>query len=166
LAKFGIFGYNVFSNKFLLNMRVVLLKDVKGLGKSGDIKDVPDGYARNFLLPSKSANIASTGAVKIVELQKQKQAEIAQKELAETQELASRLQGKEIVVKAKEKNGKLFGSITAKNITKELKKDGIDVAEKSIVISENVREIGEYAVKVRLDHGIEAEMLLFVESEK
>lgn len=146
-------------------MKVIFFQDVKGTGKRGEIKEISDGYARNFLLPKKLAGVATPEAIKKVGLEKQKHLEAVKQDLAKTQEIASQLQGKEIVIKAKAKDGKLFGSITAKAIAKELKKDGLEIAEKAIML-EPIREIGEYEIKIILEHNIEAGVMLFVESEK
>jgi len=145
-------------------MRVILLQDVNNIGKQGDIKDVSDGYARNFLLPKKLAEIATAEAIKKAEIMKAKQAEVQQADLQKTQALAESLQGREIVIQAKEKDGKLFGSINAKAISKEMKKENLDINDKSIVLPEPIKEIGEYEVKISLDHGIEAAILVIVES--
>lgn len=145
-------------------MKVILLQDVKNIGKSGDIKEVSDGYARNFLLPKKLAEVATPEATKKVEIMKAQEAEVQQADLEKTQALAESLQGRDIVISAKEKDGKLFGSINTKTIAKELKKENLEIDEKSIILPEAIKEIGEYEVKIELDHGIEASILVIVES--
>ncbi|MFA6383055.1 MAG: 50S ribosomal protein L9 [Parcubacteria group bacterium] len=145
-------------------MRVILLQDVNNIGKQGDIKDVSDGYARNFLLPKKLAEIATPETMRKAEIMKAKQAEVQQADLQKIQALAESLQGREVVIQAKEKDGKLFGSINAKAIAKEMKKDNLDINDKSIILPEPIKEIGEYEVKISLDHGIEASLLVIVES--
>jgi large subunit ribosomal protein L9 len=96
------------------NMKVILLQDIKNIGRQGDIKDVSDGYARNFLLPKKLAEIATPEATQKVETIKAQQAEVQKADLEKTQALAESLQGREVLIQAKEKDGKLFGSINAK----------------------------------------------------
>jgi len=145
-------------------MKIVLLSDVKNIGKLGDIKEVADGFARNFLFPKKLAEMATDAAIKKVEIEKQKQNETAKKNLEATQELASQLDGKEITISAKAKDGKLFGSITAKNIVKELKKEKFDIKENSIIL-EPIKELGEYDLKIELEHGIEVSLKLIVKEE-
>ena len=145
-------------------MKIVLLSDVKNIGKLGDIKEVADGFARNFLFPKKLAEMATDTAIKKVEIEKQKQNEIAKKNLEATQELASQLDGKEITISAKAKDGKLFGSITAKNIVKELKKEKFDIKENSIIL-EPIKELGEYDLRIELEHGIEVSLKLIVKEE-
>jgi large subunit ribosomal protein L9 len=145
-------------------MKVVLLTDIKNIGKVGDIKDVANGFARNFLFPKKLAEMATDDAIKKAETIKQKQAESVKKDLEATQELANQLDGKEVVISAKAKGGKLFGSITAKNIVKELKKEKFDIKE-SYIILEPIKELGEYDFKIELEHGIEIFLKLIVKEE-
>jgi len=145
-------------------MKIVLLADIKNIGKVGDIKEVADGFARNFLFPKKLAEMATDSAIKKAELVKQKQSEIAKKDLEATQDLASQLDGKEVVINAKAKDGKLFGSITAKNIVKELKTEKFEIKENSIIL-EPIKELGEYDFKIELEHGIEVSLRLIVKEE-
>ncbi len=145
-------------------MKIVLLSDIKNIGKRGDVKEVADGFARNFLFPKKLAEIATESAVKKAEMEKQKRNENAKKDLEATQDLATQLEGKEIVILAKAKDGKLFGSITAKNIVKELEKEKFDIKENSIALKP-VKELGEYDFTIELNHGIEASLKLLVREE-
>lgn len=145
-------------------MKVILLQDVKNIGKAGDIKEVSDGYARNFLLPKKLAEMATPASTQKVEMLKQKQVEMEQTDLEKTQALAESLQGREIVITAKEKDGKLFGSITAKAIAKELKKENLNIEDRLISLPEPIREVGDYDVRVELPHGIETSIHIIVES--
>ena len=145
-------------------MKVILLQDIKSLGKRGDVKEVAEGYARNFLFVKKLAEIATNSGVKKVEAIKKKQVELQQMDLEKTQELASQLEGKAITINVKEKDGKLFGSVQAKDLLKELKKEDIIISEKSIVLDSPIKELGEYEVRVELDHGIESSIMVLVES--
>lgn len=145
-------------------MKVILLQNVKGLGKAGDIKEVAEGYARNFLIVRKLAEIASESGVRRVETIKKVEAEKNQMDLQKTQELADQLDGKAVTILAKNKDGKLFGSVHAKDVAKELKKENIIVSEKSIMLPEPIKELGEYEVKIELDHNIEAMIMVIVES--
>lgn len=146
-------------------MRVVLIQDVKNIGKKGDIKEVSDGYARNFLLPRNLVSAATESAVKLALEIKSKQLEAEKINQEKTKELAKIIAGKKVIIKAKEKKGKLFGSITAKNIAQELKKENVEISEKSIVLESPLKEIGEYEIKIRLDHGIETSLMLVIEKE-
>lgn len=147
-------------------MKVVLIQDIKNIGKKGDIKEVSDGYARNFLLPRNLVLAATESAVKQALEVKSKQLEAEKINQEKTKELAKIIAGKKITIKAKEKKGKLFGSITAKNIAQELKKENVEISEKSIVLESPLKEIGEYEIKIRLDQGIETSLMLAIEKEK
>lgn len=142
------------------------MQDIKNLGRKWDTKEVSDGYARNFLLPKKLAEIATGSALKEVERLKEKEAQAQKEGLGKTQELAGILQGKEVVISAKEKEGKLFGSISAKDIVKALKKDNIILSPSAVELKSPIKEIGEYEVKIKLDHGIETQMSVVIEEAK
>ena len=146
-------------------MKVIFLQTVKGIGKAGDIKEVSDGYARNFLLAKKLAILATDTAVKNVE-EKRKQEKIAiEKRRAEAEKLKNVLGKKEITLKRKEKDGKLFGSITEKDIREAVEKSGLAISEKDIKIEKGIKNIGRYSVPLEMD-GIKASITLIVEGEK
>lgn len=147
-------------------MRVVLIQDIKNIGKKGDIKEVSDGYARNFLLPRNLVSAATESAVKLALKIKSKQLETEKINQEKTEELAKIIAGKKVIIKAKEKKGKLFGSITAKNIAQELKKGEIEISEKFIILESPIKEVGEYEIKIRLDYGIQTSLVLVIEKEK
>lgn len=147
------------------NMKVVLIQDIKNIGKAGDIKEVSDGYARNFLLPKKLVAPATESTIKQALNAKAKQLETEKIEQEKTRELAKVIAGKKIVIKAKEKKGKLFGSITAKNIAQELKKEKLEIPEKSVILENPIKELGEYEIKIRLDHGVDSSLMLVIEKE-
>lgn len=148
-------------------MKVILIKDVSGLGKAGDIKDAADGYARNFLFPNSLAETATEAAVKKLELQKKLLAEKAEEDLKKYQELADALEVATITIKAKaNEEGKLFGSITSDIIQNSLKAQKIDVGSGGVSVkSEHIKEIGEYKVTICLPHGLESRISVIVESE-
>ena len=133
-------------------MKVILLKDVKGTGKKGEVKEVSDGYARNFLLPKKMAKLADNQAVK--ELKEQnKSAEIkAQKEYEEAVELGDKMKEMNIEIYSKaEEGGRLFGSITAKEIAEQLKKQkGITVDKRKVLLNEPIRVLGSRFVEIKI----------------
>lgn len=132
-------------------MKVILLKDVKSVGKKGDIVNASDGYARNYLLPKGLAEEATGTNVHI--LNNKKEAERRQKlaEIEAAQKVAESLKGKEINLSVKTgENGKLFGSITGKDIADELnKKYNLKVDKKKIVV-DNIKQVGTYDVEVKL----------------
>lgn len=136
-------------------MEIILLKDIPTVGKKYDIKTVRDGYGRNFLLPQKLAALSSSFNLKNIEaLQKAEQEKRAKsfKEIAAVLEL---LKEKEIVVaeKANEK-GELFGSVSPKIISEELKKQGFEILEEYINLKEHIKHIGEYDVEIKIGDNI------------
>lgn len=143
-------------------MQVIFLQDVKNVGKKGQIKNVPDGYARNFLLARKLATQAT--AINITNAKKEDDSRKLQVALGKqtVQKLADELSGKRIILKARAKDGKLFGSITAKEIANEIKKIGIEVPEKTIQI-DHIKDLGEKKVNISLDFGIKSFVILIVE---
>jgi large subunit ribosomal protein L9 len=147
-------------------MKVILLKDVKNLGKKGESKEVANGFARNFLFPQKMAELATNAAVQKSQLEMSKEAQAQEEALQKIQELAEKLTGSEIVIQAKAKKGKLFGAVSKKKIVKELEKKGVMVAEDALALKEAIKEVGEYEIKVELGHGIETAFNLKIESEE
>lgn len=146
-------------------MKVILIQDIKNLGKTGDIKEVTDGYARNFLLPKKLAEIATPEATKKVEKIKEEQIEREKEDLEKKQKLATELEGREIIIRAKEKKGKLFGSIGKKEIAKELAMIGFEIGEKMIEIKEPIKETGKKEIIIKLGHNIEVCIKLVIQGE-
>ncbi len=133
-------------------MKIILLQDVKNIGKKGQIKEVPDGYARNFLLAKKLANVATPGAMVIAQKEEEKKQLILKEQKAQTQKLAEALNKKQVIIKARSKGGKLFGSITAKDISAEIRKLKLEIPEKAILAG-HLRELGSHEVKINLEHG-------------
>jgi len=147
-------------------VKVVLLKDVDKLGKEGEIKDVADGYARNFLIPQELAKLATDQAVKEAEAMKEKKAKSAQMELEETQKIAEQLEGRELFIKVKEKDGTLFGSVNEKTIAKTLSDDGLKIDPASVKLEEPIKEIGDCDVRIELPHGLEASIKVILVPEE
>jgi large subunit ribosomal protein L9 len=146
-------------------MKIILLENVKNLGKGGDIKEVSDGYARNFLLPKKLAEMATPEALKKAEKLKEQGDQKEKEGLEKNQKLADSISGKEIVIKSKEKDGKLFGSVGKKEIIKELKNQGIEIEEETVVLNAPLKETGEKEVLIKFDHGIEAIIKVMIKKE-
>ena len=145
-------------------MKVILQQDVKGQGKKGELKEVSDGYARNFLFPKKLAVEATADNINTMKLQeKAKQAQIA-KEKAEAKENAEKL--KECTVKISAKagsNGKLFGAVTSKEISDALAAQfNIEIEKNKIVQAEPIKTFGSFEVKVKLGHEISATLKVMV----
>jgi large subunit ribosomal protein L9 len=144
-------------------MKVILRRDVKGLGHEGDLKEVRDGYARNFLLPSGAATLADMGALKNWERHRGEREDRAQQIRSEAQKIADRLSETklEVAVKAGEKN-RLFGSVTNREIAELLAKQGIEIDRHQIAVREPIKTLGEHRVTVNLHHGIEAQVVVTV----
>lgn len=133
-------------------MKVILLKDVKGTGKKGEVKEVSDGYARNFLLPKKMAVVADNTAVKELN-EKSKAAENkAQKEYEAAVELGKKMEEMNIVIYSKSGDGgRLFGSITSKDIAEQLKKQHeIVVDKRKILLNDPIRTLGSTNVEIKI----------------
>ncbi len=148
-------------------MKVILKQDVKGLGKKEDMVNVSDGYARNFLFPKGMAVEASASNINVMNTKKDAEAKRKSKELAEAKELAEKLSKIQVVIKTKAgENGKLFGSITSKDISENLKdKHGIDIDKKKINLDESIKSIGTTAADVKLYAGVSAKLTIKVELE-
>ena len=148
-------------------MRVILLEDVEKLGKKYEIKDVKDGYARNFLIPEKLAKKATKEALKWAEGQKEFIEKEAEEDLKKAQDLASRLDGLEltIVVKIGEE-GQLFESINNQKISEKMKEQGFEVKKSQIGLEKSIKELGEFPIKINLDHNLEVEIKLIIAEEK
>jgi large subunit ribosomal protein L9 len=147
-------------------MKVILLKDIKNLGKEGDVKEVADGYARNFLLPKNLVKIATKKALKELEKEKELEAKKAEKELKAIQGIVSQVDGQEIGISRKlKKDGEIYGSITPHKISQVLKKKGFDVKKAQISFKEPIKKLGEYPITVNFDHGLEAEVKVIVSEE-
>jgi large subunit ribosomal protein L9 len=133
-------------------MKVILEKDVKGTGKKGEIVEVSDGYARNFLLPRGLASEATTSNVNAANLKQQSLAHKKKLEAQAAKELAATLEGKKVIVKAKTgENGKLFGSITSNEIAVALEaQHGMKLDKKKIVLDGAIKTVGVTEVEARV----------------
>ena len=144
-------------------MKVVLLSDVKGPGKKGELCNVSDGYARNFLFPKKLAVEADNAALNELKNREQAAAHHKQEEINAANATAKALNGKEVVIKAKAgSNGKLFGSVTSKEIAAEIKnKLGIEIDKKKMSVAD-IKNFGEYTAEIKLYQGISAKITVKV----
>ena len=133
-------------------MLVILNKDVKGTGKAGDIVKVSDGYARNMLFPKGLATEATDGNIRSLEKQKAAEAQRKAEEKAAAQELAKKLEDVKIVIETKSgEGGRLFGSITSKDIADAAKKQtGLVIDKKKIQLGSPIKNIGKFDIKVKL----------------
>jgi large subunit ribosomal protein L9 len=144
-------------------MKVILKHDVKGLGRSGDVKDVKDGYARNFLLPNGAAVVADAGAIKNWERHRTEREDRDRAEKDAAEATAERLRGMklEVAVKAGEKN-RLFGSVTNREIAELMAKEGIEVDRHAIHLHQPIKTVGDHRVDVRLMAGVEVQVTVTV----
>lgn len=148
-------------------MEVILIKDVKGQGKAGDIVKVSDGYARNFLLPRGYAIEATEGSKKRLKDEKAGMMKKKEIETAKARGLAERVSSLEVVLRVKAgENGKLFGSITAKDIAEALNQThGISVDKKKVVLDEPIKNIGQSLIEIKIYPGISAKLKVTVTEE-
>lgn len=133
-------------------MKVILLQDVKGTGKKAEIKEVSEGYARNFLFPRKLAVPATEGNMNTLKEQKRRENKRKEEELKQAQELGKKLEGLTVTLSTKAgEGGRVFGSVTSKQISQELKKKHhLDVDKKKIQLNEPIRSLGVTKVPVKL----------------
>ena len=145
-------------------MKVILLEDVKALGKKGEIVNVSDGYARNCILPKKLGLEATSKNLNDLKLQKANEAKVAQEQLEEAQELAKKLEaGKiEVAIKVGE-GGRAFGSVSSKEIAIAVKEQmGYDIDKKKVQLKDVLKTIGTHTVPVKLHAKVTAELKVIV----
>ena len=145
-------------------MNVVLIQDVKGLGKKGELVNTSDGYARNFLFPRKLAMEANAQAMSELKNREAAEKHRIDTEIAAAKENASKLEGKTVKLTAKGgANGKLFGSVTSKDVATLISKEyGISLDKRKVVV-EDIKAFGTYPVEVKLYNGISASMYVMVQ---
>ena len=149
-------------------MKVILLQDVKSLGKKGEIVNVNDGYARNFILPKKLGLEANGKNMNDLKLQKNNEAKVAKEHLEAAKELAKQLEvGKvEVAIKVGE-GGKVFGSVSNKEIAAEVKKQlGLEIDKKKVQLKDALKTLGTHKVPVKLHPEVTAEVTVEVKEEK
>ena len=144
-------------------MKVALLKDVPNLGKRGDIRDVSDGYGRNFLIKNKLAEILTPQVAKRLDTEKNRQEKIAAELKKSTATLKEKIEKIKLTLKAKiGESGQMFGSITPTALLAELKKNNIKI-EKSQILSKPIKTLGEHKIKIKLPQEMEAELQIVIE---
>lgn len=148
-------------------MKVIFLKDVSGAGKKHEVKEVKNGYANNFLIPEKLAIQATEESLAWLESIKEIETKKSEHELEKAQENASKLDGLEVIFSVKTgEEGQLFESITSQKISDKLKELGLEIKKSNIDLKEPIKEIGEFPVKIKIDHNLEPEIkLIITESE-
>lgn len=147
-------------------MKVILKQDVKGTGKKGDILDVSDGYAKNFLLKKGLAEQASSVAVNSLKLQKEAEERRRAEEAAAIRALAKTMDKSKVILSIKcGENGKVFGSVTSREIAAKLAELGYDVDKKKIVLKDPIKTVGDYTIEIRLMEGVSAKVFVSVVPE-
>ena len=147
-------------------MKVILKQDVKGTGKQGEILDVSDGFAKNFLLKRGLAEVASSVAVNSLKLQKEAEARRKAEEIKAVKELAAKIDKTTVEVSIRcGENGKVFGSVTSKEIASHLADLGYDVDKKKIALKESLKTVGDYPAEIRFMEGVSAKITVRVKPE-
>lgn len=147
-------------------MKVILLQDVKGQGKKGDVVDVNEGYARNFLVKKGFAEVAT--AAKLNDLQQKKSSADFHRaeEIKAMKQLAEQIKGKSFTVKIKAgQSGKVFGSVTGANVSDALAAAGYDIDKKKIILPQPIKMLGTYEIDLKLMEGVASRIVIVVEAE-
>ncbi len=148
-------------------MKVILRSDITNVGRQGDIKDVADGFARNYLFPQKLAMEASAANLKIWDRQKVTLEKEREEIIATARALAAKIEAASLIITVKVgEGGKLFGSVTGTNIVRALTDSGFTIEKHSILLPEPIKEVGEYGVDIRLHPEVIAKAKLWVVAEK
>ena len=145
-------------------MKVILLQDVKGKGKKGQMLEVSDGYARNFMLPKKLAIEATADAINTKKMNDKATQERIAREKAEALETSKKLRAMTLIVKAKGGGaGRLFGAVTNAEIASALEKQGVKLDKRKIVLNETIKNVGTYTVTCKLGYEITAPLTVKIE---
>ena len=145
-------------------MKVILLQDVKGKGKKGQMLEVSDGYARNFMLPKKLAIEATPDAINTMRMNDKATQERIAREKAEALEISKKLRAMTLIVKAKGGGaGRLFGAVTNAEIASALEKQGVKLDKRKIVLNETIKNVGTYTATCKLGYEINAPLTVKIE---
>jgi large subunit ribosomal protein L9 len=147
-------------------MKVILQKDIPSLGDAGDIKEVAEGFARNYLLPQKLVIVANESSKKAIDHQMKLIKIKKDKRKKTSEQLAASMSDVEITISAKVgEEGKLFGSITSMDIAKELKEKGFDIDKRKILLDSPIKSEGEFKISIKLEEGLTATVKVIVVKE-
>lgn len=144
-----------------------MLNDVEKIGKKFDVKEIKNGYARNFLIPKGLAKPATKEALEWLKVQKEIMEKKAEESLKGFQQTVSAIDGQEVIVSVKVGDeGQLFESVTAQKISERLKEMGFDIKKSQLELESPIKEVGEFPVKVKFEHNLEAEIRVIIAEEK
>mgnify|MGYP001436918139 CR=1 FL=1 len=147
-------------------MRVILRTEIPGLGKLGDVKQVADGYARNYLIPRGMAYKATPGNMKALDVDRRREAQRLTKELAEAQEFAAKIAGVSVTISVQAgEEDKLFGSVTSADIADALAAENVTIDRRKIDLPDPIRELGVFNVPVKLHRDVDCEVRVWVVKE-
>jgi len=148
-------------------MKVILLQNIEKLGKKYEIKEVKNGYARNFLIPKGFVKPATKKVLEWLEVQKEIEKGKAEEELKGIQETASKIDGLEVVIPVKIGNeGQLFEKINSQKISEKIKELGFEIKKNQIDLEKPFEELGEFSVKIKFNHNLEPEVKIIITEEK
>jgi len=144
-------------------MKVILIEDVKNVGSMGDIIDIKDGFARNFLFPKNLAKTAVGSNLKIIDSIKKKKLVVAAKEKKEAEEIVAKLAALSCTISMEAgEDDKLFGSVTSQDISKAFELEGLNVEKRKIILEEPIKKLGVYNIAVKLHPEVTAEVKVWV----
>lgn len=147
-------------------MKIILKKDVESVGSAGDLVNVSDGYARNFLIPRGLGIEASSRSMKALEDEMEVAARRVQKKKKAAQSMARQLEGVTCNISRKVgQQDKMFGSVTTKDIGNALREQGIEIDKRNILLEEPIKSLGEFSVKIKLESGVSADIKVVVAGE-
>ena len=143
-------------------MKVILLQDVKKLGKKGYVIEASDGYARNFLFPRKLAEEATAANMHVLNAKKENERKKKLAELEAAQKLAAELKGKEVKIEAKGNNGRLFGAITSKDVAELINKEYKLSIDKKKIVMDTIKVAGSYDIEIKLYPEVSTKMKVII----
>lgn len=147
--------------------QLLLIEDVDDVGRSGDVVSVKPGFARNFLIPKKKAVVATSHTLRMQQRLKEERAKKASVDQKEAEELAVRLDGKELLQMVKvDPEGHMYGSVTALDIVHLLEQEGFKLERRNIVLSQPIKALGVHIISLKLKEGVPAKVTLKVEAEQ
>ncbi|MGI6365701.1 MAG: 50S ribosomal protein L9 [Bacillota bacterium] len=147
-------------------MKVILKQNIKGVGNAGEVKEVSDGYARNYLFPRNLAVIADAGALKKLAQERETASRKDARELSRSREIQKQIEELQLTYIAKAgEGGRLFGSVTSKDIADQLARQGIKVDRRKILLDEPIRQLGDFELEIRLHPQVTAKLRLKVAAD-